>query len=132
MLHARLAAAYLRSGQQRLARIYVERICAPVYNYDDGFNKVKYPLRFDRDVPASDDPEVYAEVLLVAAQISLRHGKISEAREELDEASQLDLSNLEIDRLWKQTRKLYDSRRERRYVVEKHGEELAKAKYYGK
>ena len=77
-------------GHYRLARIYVERIYGPLAGYDDRVHKVKFPLQIPEDGAL---PSVYAEILVVAANISQAHGQYYEELVELDEALRLDPSN---------------------------------------
>ena len=90
-LHSLIATCYLRLGNSRLARIYVERIYGPLYSLDRRVNRHKFPL-----ANLKGSPEAYAELLGVAAQISWSHGKWREAFCELHYAKELDSSNSEI------------------------------------
>ncbi|KAL8797319.1 MAG: hypothetical protein Q9195_000473 [Heterodermia aff. obscurata] len=101
-LHARIAAAFLQLGEHRLARIYVARIYTPLASFDDRINRQKFPLKITTGDVQVDNPKVYARLLVVAAQISLVHGKWAEAKTELEEAKELDPDDLDIHRRWEE------------------------------
>ena len=96
-LHSLIADAYLRCGKHRMARIYVERIYGPFYSMDDRASHQKFPLEIPSDSRVA--PEAYAEVLHVAARISLVHGQEAEAIDELAEARDFDPSDTSISQL---------------------------------
>ena len=79
--HARIASLYLKSGQLRMARIYVERALDPWRGSDDRGWK-DYDLRIDTWQNA-----VFAEVLDVSAEIHFRHDNVWKAIDVLGEAT---------------------------------------------
>ncbi|KAG7008263.1 hypothetical protein G7Y79_00006g018830 [Physcia stellaris] len=93
-IHARIAALHLRAGKFRLARIYVERIYAPLVSFVRG-NVRPFRRKFPLEI-TSKNWAPYAELLFVAAQISVAHGNLDEASRELYEAHDLDPENLEV------------------------------------
>lgn len=127
-LHHLLAEAYLRLGDYRLARVYVERIYGPLATYDDRANREQFPLRIPQD---GASPSVYAELLLVAAKISLIHGHHWKALMELSEASRLDDSNEEIKELLDQTHECYYLRVRRRESIRDWERKVAERKFDG-
>ena len=78
-----------------MARVYVERVCDPLYGFDDRANTVKFPLQ---DGEMKGSPAVYVELLGVAAKISWSHGKMHEALDELHEAQRLNPDDLKIEK----------------------------------
>ena len=90
-LHMYISNAYFRSGKSRLARAWVERIYGPLNSSDDRDNRYKFPLQIDPIYGAR--PAVYAELLVLAARISMAHGQFPEATGELGEACTLDPGN---------------------------------------
>ena len=115
-LHTLIAHAYLKLRKYRLARIYVERVYGPLHSYDDRVNKKKFPLDFTPD--EYHNPAAYAELLYVAAKISLAHGNGVETWGELHEAGNLDPTNLKVLELYKETRADVEERRARKYARE--------------
>ena len=108
-LHTLLANAYLRSGNYRLARIYVERVCGPLAC---PYSREKFPLQIENKARAAA-PFVYAQLLLTAAKISIHHGRYGQASQELAEAIYLDPCNAEVFRLREECHAHWQRRRER-------------------
>ena len=79
-LHARISLLYLGSGMPRMARIYTERALDPRRGFDDRFNKT-----YSLEVQPWEEI-VYAEVLLVSAEISGTHGHAEHAVRDLRQA----------------------------------------------
>ena len=95
-LHTLIANVYMRSGNYRLARVYVERVYGPLAYHS---SREKFPLQIENKAAAAA-PWVYAELLLTAAKISIHHGgSVIQAGEELTEALWLDPSNAEVSEL---------------------------------
>ena len=115
-LHAKIASTFLQLGQPRMARIYVARICLlRSVNDDDG-----YLVKFDLNLSDDDNTAAYAELLFVAARISIGTGNEGEAQGELWEAHRHDPDREDITTLLKQCktrkedrRKLREKRREK-------------------
>ena len=128
-LHSLIADAYLRCGKYRMARIYVERIYGPLYSMDDRVTRQKLPLDIPQDNQVASG--TYAELLHVAARISLVHGQEGEAIAELNEACDLDPWNAAIPRLLEQVRARRDARVERRYLQQKYQMNCAEEKHEG-
>ena len=117
-LHTNIASTYLELGQARMARIYVERICVPLTVKDDKGYRVKGELNLPQ--PEEENTVVYAELMFVAAQISLAAGNEENALLELYEAlcregDREDLSKL-VDHY--RTRKRRPARIFRRFYEE--------------
>ena len=126
-LHTLIAESYLRCGKYRMARIYVERIYGPLYSMDDRANHRKLPLDIPRDNQVASG--TYAELLHVAARISLVHGQEGEAIAELSEACELDPWDRDIKELLEQVRARRDARIQRRYLQEEHQRKCAEEKH---
>ena len=109
-LHTNIARTYLQLGQLRMARIYVNRICFPLSVEDDEGYQVKFFL----NLPEDENREVYAELLFVAAQISIASGNEGHAQGELEEACRHDPDRDDIRRLMKQCKTRQKDRRQRR------------------
>ena len=82
-LHARISLMYAKSGMLRMARIYTERALDPRRAYDDRHNKT-----LSLDLQPWEEV-VYAEVFLVAAEISGTHGQVEHAVRDLRAADRL-------------------------------------------
>lgn len=72
---------------------------------DDRGWDTKFPLEINQG-----NEEAYAELLMVAAQISLTHGQANQAYDELHEASCLDPENEEVKLLLEKCRRLKEYR----------------------
>ena len=92
---------HLQCGRRRLARIYVERMSRSLHNFDER----GYPMKFRLRLTSKHNPLVYAELLAVAAEISMANGNYLHALDELEEASNLDPQNLRITRSLKSCEK---------------------------
>ena len=125
-LHHLVAEAYLRLGYHRLARVYVERIYGPLASWDNRHNKEKFPLQIPQDGPS---PSVYAELLLVAAKISITHGHHGEAFAELEEAFKLDDSNEDINEFVEQRQPLWDLRADHWNSIRDREERVTRRKF---
>ena len=97
-LSTKIASIYLRLGRRRMARIYVERMYSPYWGRDDRGSPEKFPLDFN-DYP-SDEPnlKLFADLLDVAAQISLANGNHMEACNKLSEAFRFDPNRLDLEK----------------------------------
>lgn len=84
----------------------MERIYGPLYTTDDRGFDARFPLEIN-----GDNGEAYADLLVVAAQISLSHGQASGAHDELHEASRLDPENKEVKPLLDSCEELLDKYR---------------------
>ena len=109
-LHAKIASTYLQLGQPRMARIYVERICLSLAVEDDK----GYLVKFFLDVPEDEDNKAYAELLFVAARISIAAGNEGNAQGELREARRHDPDREDIRRLLEQCETRQEDRRQLR------------------
>ena len=98
-LHALIADAYLKLGKYRLARVWVERIYGPLHTWDRRHSRVKFPLQIPDPQLNGAQPAVYANLLVVAARISIIHGHDHDAIVELCEALRLDPSNETVERM---------------------------------
>ena len=127
-LHHLIAEAYLRLGNSRLARIYAERIYGPLAGYDDRVNKVKFPLQIS---PDGATPRVYAELLLVAARISLAHGGYYEALAELNEALRLNPLNKEVLEFQETCHVKVHIREHRRHLARDRERKVTERKFNG-
>lgn len=87
----------------------MERIYGPLHSTDDRGNDTKFPLEI-----TGDNREAYAQLLVVAAQISLSHGQASGAYGELQEASRLDPENKEVTPLLDRCEELLEKHRIKR------------------
>ena len=81
-LQARISLLYLKSGMLRMARIYADRALDDRRVFDDLHNTYLLDLQPWEGI-------VYAEVLLVAAEISGTHGRVEYAVRDLEEADSL-------------------------------------------
>ena len=81
-LQARLSLLYLKSGMLRMARIYADRAVDDRRVFDDLHKTYLLDLQPWEGI-------VYAEVLLVSAEISCTHGRVEYAVRDLEEADSL-------------------------------------------
>lgn len=81
-----------------MARIYVAKICVPLA-VPDGKG---WLLKFILDLPYDENTVAYAELLFVAAQISIATGNECHAEGELEEAHRRDPERKDISMLWEQ------------------------------
>lgn len=128
-LHALIADAYLQLEKYRLARVWVESIYGPLHSWDRRHNREKFPLRLPEVNGAQ--PAVYADLLVVAARISIVHGHDRDAIEELHEASRLDPSNETVDRMMEECKTHLEARSERRRSKKAQQAASAQRKYQG-
>ena len=130
-LHAKIASTYMQLGQLRMARIYVSRVCLPLSVKDDKGFLVKFFL----NLPDDEDTRVFAELLFVAAQISIATGNDGNAWGELSEAHRHDPDRKDITTLLKQceTRMRDRKRRQENRRQKTRGEQARsyKRKYEG-
>ena len=126
-LHTLIADFYLRTGDRRLARVYVERVYGPLYSFDTRFHTRKFPLT----LPEHSNAAMYVDLLLVAARISLACGNEGQAREELWEASNLDPANPVIGDLLEHCTARLSERGWRRRRTQEHQRNCAREKLYG-
>ena len=108
--HIQIAECYLQLGSHRLARVYVERIYHPLNTWDSRNNRQKFPLELKPD----SNLLLYAELLEVAARISLACGNDGSACTELHAACRLDPDNVTIQRLLEQCTARLNERSTRR------------------
>ena len=125
-LHTLIADYYLQSENLRLARVYVERVYGPLFSKNN-HRRQKFPLR----LPAHSNTVIYAELLLVAARISLACRNEGQAREELQEAAKLDPSNIDIWRLLEQRNTRHRERSRRRLATQEHQHNCARQRLSG-
>ena len=127
-LQTRLAASYLKMRKLRMARIYTERVFAPLRSLNDKHFRQRTPL--DVVGPRAR----YAELMAIAAQISLDQGQVEHAWEEIVEAITLDPTNLGNIRLSvqiKSRRNVLEERRKSRARVQERLYELQDKKAFG-
>ena len=108
-LHTYIADVYFRSGRLRLARVWVERVYGPLFSEDDRGNTYRFPLQ----ISPGRTLAVYAELLVVAARISIAHGQDYDAIFELREACRLDPGNLQAYQMLDECQERCAMRRQR-------------------
>ena len=126
-LHTLIANVYLRSGNYRLARVYVERVYVPLAY---SFQLEKFPLQIEKKARAAA-PFVYAQLLLTAAKISIHHGSYRQASEELAEAFYLDSNNAEVFHLREECCAHSQRRFERLFAEDERHERFVEKKFKG-
>ena len=114
-LHSYIADAYRQLKKYRLARIYVERIYRPLCTFDNRINQQNFPLQ----LPPEANRTLYAQLLIVAARISLVHGQVGKAKWELRQARRLlnHQENREISIIMEEIDKRPKGKAERRQLA---------------
>ena len=84
-----------------MARIYAERVYGPMCSYSDRYWAQKTPLLVEEPY----QKHLYANVMVIAAQISYIHGQAKDAREELEEAVRLQAFRSKHEPIWAQVEK---------------------------